>query len=82
MAFPAAVGFRERRNCFSEPVEVTNDGRCGVPEDLGGEEQSIHSSQSMSWHDLVRRDGAVVSSRRQLPLQAFGQNLTGKSLDC
>jgi len=34
----------------------------------GGGEQSSQRSTSISWHDFVRRDGAVVDSRLQLPL--------------
>jgi hypothetical protein len=35
---------------------------------LGGGEQSIQRRRSISWQDLVRREGAVVDSLRQLPL--------------
>jgi hypothetical protein len=37
--------------------------------EFGGGEESNHSRRSMSWHDLVRREGAVVDSLRQFPLE-------------
>lgn len=56
------------RKYFSEPVEVMREGRCGgeVVEEVGV--QRSHIRKSMSWQDLVRREGADVDSLRQLPL--------------
>jgi hypothetical protein len=42
-------------------------GRCGEADVVVGV-QSIHIKKSMSWQDLVRREGAEVDSLRQLPL--------------
>ena len=49
-------------------MEVIVVGMCAGFEDLGGGEQRSQSSKSISWQDLVRRDGAVVDSLRQFPL--------------
>jgi len=40
----------------------------GLVEPGGGEHRSQRRT-SMSWQDFVKREGAVVDSRRQLPLQ-------------
>lgn len=45
-------------------------GGCGIPVvgEEGGGEQRSQRRRSMSWQDLVSREGAEVRSRRQLPL--------------
>jgi hypothetical protein len=57
------------RKNFLDPVDVRKEGKWGSVEvEVGDGEQSIHIRKSMSWQDLVRREGAVVDSLRQLPL--------------
>ena len=68
VALPAAVGLRVLLKYWRAPEEETVVGMWAGCEDFGGGEQSIHKRRSMSWHDLVRRDGADVDSLRQLPL--------------
>lgn len=51
------------------------EGRCGGVE-AGALEAGVQRSQrrkSMSWQDFVRREGAVVDSLRQLPLNVLVQ---------
>ncbi len=69
VAFPAAVGLRVLLKYWSEPVEVTAVGICAGLVEFGGGEQRTQSRRSMSWHDLVSSEGAVVDSLRQFPLQ-------------
>ena len=65
---PAAVGLRALLNNCSEPEEVTELGMWAGVETLGAGEHRSHKRRSISWQDLVRSDGAVVDSFRQLPL--------------
>ena len=67
VAFPASFGFMDLRNCLRDPRDEMLLGRWGGSELPGAGEQSIHSSQSMSWQLFVRRLGAVADSLRQLP---------------
>lgn len=69
VAFPAAVGLRDLLKYWSEPVEVTVVGMCAGLVELGGGEHRSQRRRSMSWQDLVRREGAVVDSFRQFPLE-------------
>ena len=68
VAFSAAVGFRDLLNCCKAPVDETVVGICaGLSEPVGGEQRSQRRT-SISWHDFVRSEGAVVDSLRQFPL--------------
>ena len=68
MALPAASGFLDFLNKFKDPKLDIYEGRCGKFKlDLHGEHNS-QSIKSISWHDFVNKDGAVVDSLRQLPL--------------
>ena len=69
MAFLAKAGFLDLLKYNSEPEEDTLEGRWGGLVDDAGGEQSNQSSKSMSWHDLVSREGPI-DSLRQLPLSA------------
>ena len=64
----AAVGFLEGLKKMREPEEVIVEGRCAREVELGAGEQRSQRRKSMSWQDLVRREGAVVDSLRQFPL--------------
>jgi hypothetical protein len=68
VALPATSGFLALRNWLSVPLLAKVLGRCGGSDDPGAGEHSIQRMKSMSWQDLVRREGADVSDRRQLPL--------------
>jgi hypothetical protein len=68
VAVPARGGFRERLKWVRDPDELTVEGKCGGSSDFGEGEQRNHRMRSMSWQDLVMREGALVDSFRQLPL--------------
>jgi len=68
VAEPAAAGFLGFLKNLSDPVEVMVAGRCAVWSPYGAGEHRSHSRKSISWHDLVIKDGAVVDSLRQFPL--------------
>lgn len=69
VASPAAVGLRALLKCSTDPDEVTVLGMCGGSLEPGVGEQRSQRRRSISWHDLVSRDGAVVDSLRQFPLK-------------
>lgn len=53
-----------------DPMELTDEGTCASCDagvEVGGQHSS-HRIKSMSWHDFVRREGAVLEELRQLPL--------------
>jgi len=68
VAVPAAVGLRVLLKYWRAPDEVTVFGICAGWAELGGGEQRSQRRRSISWQDLVRREGAVVDSLRQFPL--------------
>lgn len=69
VAVPAAVGLRILVKYWRAPDEETVVGMCAGWVESGGGEQRSQRRRSMSWQDLVRREGAVVDSFRQLPLR-------------
>ena len=68
MAFPASVGLWALLKYCKEPEELIEVGRCAGLDDPGGGEQRSQYIMSISWHDLVSREGADVDTLRQLPL--------------
>ena len=74
VAIPAKAGFRDLLKYKREPEEDTLEGRWGGLDDDAGGVQSNQRSKSMSWHDLVSRDGPIVSLR-QLPLSSRQSSL-------
>jgi hypothetical protein len=68
VASPAAVGLRVLLKYNKDPDEATVVGTWGGSLEPGAGEQRSHRSRSISWQDLVRREGAVVDSLRQFPL--------------
>lgn len=72
VASPAAMGLRALRNWERKPDEEIVDGRWGgdVSSAFVGEQRS-QKRISISWQDLVRRLGAVVSSLLQFPLPSI-----------
>lgn len=71
VADPAAVGLRVRLKYWRAPEELIVFGICGGSRVFGGGEQRSQRSRSMSWHDFVKREGAVVDSFRQFPLYSL-----------
>ena len=63
-------GFRDFLKKERRPVDETKLGRCGGSLDDVEVEQSSQRTRSMSWHDFVSKDGAVVDSFRHLPLRS------------
>ena len=61
VALPAKAGFRDLLKYNREPEEDTLEGRWGGLLDDAGGEHSNQSSRSMSWHDLVSREGPLDS---------------------
>jgi hypothetical protein len=71
VAGPAAGGLRGLVKNWRAPEEETVEGRWGGFGEFGGGELRSQRRTSMSWQDLVSKDGADVDSFRQLPLFAF-----------
>jgi hypothetical protein len=73
VASPARVGLRDLLKYWRAPVEVIKLGRCGGSVEDGEGEHISQRRRSISWHDLVRREGAEVDSLRQFPLGLSAQ---------
>ena len=71
VALSAAVGLRDLVKYWREPVEVMVLGRWAGAVAPGGGEHRSQRMKSMSWQLLVRSEGAVVDSLRQLPLLSW-----------
>lgn len=77
VAVPAAESLCVCRYRFKRPKDEILEGRCGwstVDDGYVGE-QSSHRRKSMSCEDLVRSEGALTDSLRQLPLYVMCQRV-------
>ena len=69
MASPAAGGLWSLSKYCKEPEEIMLVGIWAGPLEFGGGEQRSQRRKSISWQDLVSKEGAVVDCLRQLPLE-------------